>query len=41
MVQINKVNKDGFIAYDVYINGKLLGTCNSYYKAVATATFGV
>lgn len=42
MVQINKVNVDGYIAYDVYINGKLLETCNTYYDAVAVVMlFGV
>ena len=35
MVQINKVNANGFVAYDVYINGVLHSRCNNYYDAVA------
>lgn len=42
MVQINKVNANGFVAYDVYINGVLHSRCNNYYDAVAvTILFGV
>ena len=41
MVQINKVNVDGYTAYDVYIKGRFIGRCNSYYDAVAiTMLFG-
>ena len=42
MVQINKVNANGFVAYDVYINGELISRCETYYDAVAvTILFGV
>ena len=35
MVSIVKSNRDGFVSYDVYINGELISREASYYRAVA------
>lgn len=42
MVQINRVNVNGYVGYDVYLNGELIARCNTYYDAVAVVMlFGV
>ena len=38
MVSIIKSNLNGFVSYDVYINGELIAREASYYRAVAIVT---